>query len=182
MQSKAHFLSPPPALAPNFYRSITMLAQVSRSLTGRFDSTSYGTTIVRPAASRLVTAPQTPSIPVISCRFRIKRTKYPLQWVQQKLEEHKDKKNTLTLNQFLANTLRGTRIDRLHAPISKKVRIHALRESCDHQALSAFVGPTGAPFLFAIFNRAFRLNPPTPLRFCPLFNTCCRCRWHYASE
>lgn len=103
-----------------------MLNQLRRGVPLKFNTASVRAAETRSESSRLVTAPHAQAIPATQCRFRFKRSKYPLQWVKEQLELEDQKKHILTLNQYVAQQIRGTRIDRLHAPISKNVRMPKL--------------------------------------------------------
>jgi hypothetical protein len=118
-----------------------MLTQLSRSLSTKFDNASYGIAVVRPN-QRPVTAAPTAAIPSISCRYRIKPGRYPLQFIQEKMKTEKFRKVTLTLNQYLA-TVRGTPHYGIHAPINKKVRTIALifSEPLRYVAFAVFAWP-----------------------------------------
>ena len=98
-----------------------MLTQLRRSVPTKFNTANGRAVESRSEFSRLVTAKQASAIPATQCRFRFKPSKYPLQWVKEQLEWHKTRDRVLTLNQYLAQEIRGTRIDSFHAPIGKNV-------------------------------------------------------------
>lgn len=101
-----------------------MLTQFSRSVASRFEGSVVGKAQLSSEHSRPVSGAHTKSVVSISCRFRIKPSKYPMSWIKEKLKQQEGQKRILTLNQYLAQTIRGTRIDHFHAPINKNVRTY----------------------------------------------------------